>query len=130
MTIELVLADPRPSARQGLRRVVEAWGWDVVAEARDALEALRMARELEPDLVLIDSAARLSGVPEMSSLGAARNLPLIVSMIDVPQELSSGNELKILKGIPMDRMRQLIVDALEAHEEIRDVVETGVNPRA
>jgi DNA-binding NarL/FixJ family response regulator len=102
----------------------------VVAEARDALEALRMARELEPDLVLIDSAARLSRVPEMSSVGAARNLPLIVSMIDVPQELSSGNELKILKGIPMDRMRQLIVDALEAHEEIRDVVETGVNPRA
>jgi DNA-binding NarL/FixJ family response regulator len=104
----------------------------VVAEARDALEALRIARELNPDLVLIDSAARLSGVPEISSLGTARSLPLIVSMIDVPQELSSGAELKILKGIPMDRMRRLIVDALDAHEEIRlaDVVETGVNPRA
>lgn len=55
MTITVVLADDQPLVREGLRLILSsATDIDVVGEAGDGSEAVTLARELEPDLVLMD----------------------------------------------------------------------------
>ena len=54
MTIRLMLADDHQMLREGLSRSMSDEGFDVVGEARDGVEAIRMAEELLPDVILMD----------------------------------------------------------------------------
>lgn len=50
----LLLADDHRMLRDGLRRSLVASGFDVVGEAANGEEAVRMAQSLRPDLILMD----------------------------------------------------------------------------
>jgi DNA-binding NarL/FixJ family response regulator len=53
--IRLLIADDHPLVRQGLRAVFDAEGdIDVIGEASDGRQALALAQELLPDVVLMD----------------------------------------------------------------------------
>lgn len=52
--IRVLLADDQAIYREGLRQVLEAAGLAVAAEAATCEEALQMARETHPDLVILD----------------------------------------------------------------------------
>jgi DNA-binding NarL/FixJ family response regulator len=54
MTVRLLLADDHRILREGLRRSLEAQGFEVAGEAGDGGEAVEMAMELRPDVVLMD----------------------------------------------------------------------------
>ena len=55
MSIRVLLADDQAMIRGGLRLILENQpGIDVVAEAADGTEAIRLARQLRPDVCLID----------------------------------------------------------------------------
>ncbi|MDQ1508017.1 MAG: two-component system, NarL family, response regulator DegU [Actinomycetota bacterium] len=69
MTPRLLLVDDHKLLRQGLRRAVEEAGFDVVGEAGDGEEAVRLAIELQPDLVLMDVT-----MPVMDGIEATRRL--------------------------------------------------------
>ena len=112
MTIELVIADPRMGARSALKQIVESWGWTVTGEARDALEAVRLARELAPDVLIVDAAAADQDVDEIMQRGPSDARPLIVRLIDHPQEHASGG-LTILKGVAGDALRDAILGSLQ-----------------
>ena len=61
--IRLLLADDHTMLRESLRRSMEAEGLQVVGEAGDGEEAVRLAEELSPDVVLMDvSMPVLDGV--------------------------------------------------------------------
>jgi two-component system response regulator NreC len=104
-TLHIVLADDHTLFRQGLRRVLEEQaGWQVVAEASDGAEAVRLALEHEPHLVILDIAMpRLNGVEATRQI--ARRLPdvrvLVVSMYSddlyVTQALQAGAHGFVLK---------------------------------
>lgn len=50
----ILLADDHRMLRDGLRRSLSASGFDIVGEAANGEEAVRMAQALRPDLVLMD----------------------------------------------------------------------------
>jgi DNA-binding NarL/FixJ family response regulator len=52
--IRVLLADDHRMLREGLRRSLEAEGFDVVGEASDGLEAIALGEQLAPDVVLMD----------------------------------------------------------------------------
>jgi DNA-binding NarL/FixJ family response regulator len=52
--VRVVLADDHHFYRQGLRRMLEADGMTIVGEATDGAKAIMLARELSPDVVVID----------------------------------------------------------------------------
>jgi DNA-binding NarL/FixJ family response regulator len=53
--ITVLIADDHPLVRQGLRAVLDAAeGVDVLGEANDGNEAVRLAAELSPDVVVMD----------------------------------------------------------------------------
>jgi two-component system, NarL family, response regulator NreC len=70
MTIRIVIADDHGVLRAGLRSLLnEEPDLEVVGEAADGHEALRVAGELQPDLVLLDL-----DMPGMGGLSAAEEL--------------------------------------------------------
>lgn len=65
----VVMADNHALVRQGLRALLEAEGMQVVGEAADGLEAVRLAEALHPDVALLDI-----GMPLLNGIDAAREI--------------------------------------------------------
>ena len=69
MSLRLMLVDDHRMLREGLRRALEAEGFIVVGEANDGHEALRMALNLHPDVILMDVS-----MPDVDGIEATRNI--------------------------------------------------------
>jgi DNA-binding NarL/FixJ family response regulator len=69
LSIRLLLADDHRMLREGLRRSMNDQGFDVVGEARDGEEAVRLAAELRPDVILMDVT-----MPEVDGVEACRQV--------------------------------------------------------
>jgi DNA-binding NarL/FixJ family response regulator len=67
--LRVVLADDHHFFREGLRGVLTADGVSVIGEATDGEEAVAMARELEPDVVVVDLR-----MPGTSGIDAVRRI--------------------------------------------------------
>jgi two-component system, NarL family, response regulator DegU len=67
--LSVILVDDHTMLRQGIRRALESEGIKVVAEASDGAEAIRLALEHKPDVVLMDVS-----MPGMDGVEAARRL--------------------------------------------------------
>ena len=52
--ISVLIVDDHPSFRATARALLQAEGFDVVGEAENGVAALRQAKELHPDVVLLD----------------------------------------------------------------------------
>jgi two-component system response regulator NreC len=69
MPIRVVLADNHELVRQGLKALLEREGFDVVGEASDGQEAVRLVPVVRPDVAIIDIS-----MPILNGLDAAREL--------------------------------------------------------
>lgn len=69
MSIRLMLADDHRMLREGLRRSLSDEGFDVVGEASDGEEAVRLADELRPDVILMDVT-----MPDVDGVEATRRI--------------------------------------------------------
>jgi len=69
MPVRILLADDHQIVRQGLKALLEQKGFVVAGEAADGYEALRLAREVQPDLALLDLA-----MPLINGVNAAREI--------------------------------------------------------
>lgn len=111
MTIRILLADDQPLVLAGLRTILESEpDIEIVGQARDGRTAVTLARELHPDLVLMDIR-----MPELDGLAATRELVaagtarepvrvVVLTTFDldeyVYQALSAGASGFLVKDIP------------------------------
>jgi len=67
MGVRILIADDHDIVRQGIRRVLEVKpDWEICGEAANGQEAVRMAQELSPDVIIMDVT-----MPVMSGFEAA-----------------------------------------------------------
>jgi response regulator NasT len=84
--LRVLICEDETIIRLDLRAICERAGLDVVGEARDGVEALRLAAELEPDLVVMDvQMPKLDGIEAARQLLAERPVPIVV-VTAFPQE--------------------------------------------
>ncbi|MGH9526029.1 MAG: response regulator [Terriglobales bacterium] len=108
----ILLTDDHTLFRQGLRNLISAeLDLEVVGEARDADEAVSQARELRPDLVVLDI-----GMPGLSSFEALRRMKkerpeikaLFLTMYDdedyLAECLEAGGSGYMLKDAPAEQL--------------------------
>jgi DNA-binding NarL/FixJ family response regulator len=110
--IRLLIADDQDLVRAGLRMILEAQDdIEVIAEAGDGVEAVALAKEHEPDLVLMDiRMPRLDGLEATARL--ALDLPalriIMLSTFDndeyVYRALAAGASGFLLKSTPPNRL--------------------------
>jgi DNA-binding NarL/FixJ family response regulator len=68
--LRLLVADDHEIVRKGLRSLLEAQpGWQVAGEASDGREAVEKAKELHPDVTVLDI-----GMPSLNGLEATRQM--------------------------------------------------------
>jgi DNA-binding NarL/FixJ family response regulator len=120
--VRVLLADDHALFRAGIASLLRAWGIEVVGQAGNGIEALELARALQPDLVLMDIA-----MPEADGLEATRlikaELPeiriVIVTVSDDDEHLfeaiKSGAEGYLLKDMSEDELERTL-RAVEAGE--------------
>ncbi len=122
MACRTLIADDHEIVRRGLRALLSSAGVDVVGEAGTGREAVELARELKPDVVVMDIS-----MPDLNGLEATRQilseLPgtevLILTMHQseqlVRQVLDNGARGYMLKS---DAGRELVlaVEALRHHQ--------------
>ena len=118
MTIRVLIADDQEIMRTGLRMILESQpDIDVVAEAADGVEAVRLARELRPDVCLIDiRMPRLNGLDATKALaGSDVADPLAVVVITtfdldeyVHGALKAGARGFLLKDAGPDHLVQAV----------------------
>ena len=114
--IRVLIADDQALVRGGFRMILEAQkDIEVVGEAGDGREAVAQARELLPDVVLMDIR-----MPELNGLEATRRLlsdgdemrVLILTTFDldeyVYEAMKSGASGFLLKDVPPERLADAV----------------------
>ncbi|GAA1266634.1 response regulator transcription factor [Saccharothrix xinjiangensis] len=140
MVIRVVLADDQALVRAGFRLLLDTEdGFEVVGEAGDGAEAVRLAREHRPDVVVMD--VRMPGVDGLvATRRVCAELPgvrvLVLTTFDVDEyvfeALRAGASGFLLKDTdPVELLRALRVvaggDALLAPSVTRRLIEEFAN---
>jgi DNA-binding NarL/FixJ family response regulator len=110
--ISVLLADDQALVRAGFRLIVELEpGMKVVGEAEDGRQALELARELRPDVVLMDiRMPGLDGIEATRRLGEAGNNArvLVLTTFDldeyVYEAMRAGASGFLLKDVPREQL--------------------------
>jgi DNA-binding NarL/FixJ family response regulator len=103
--VRVLLADDHSIVRRGLRSLLEEAGHTVVAEAADGLEAVQLAEEHQPDLLVLDIAMpKLNGIEVAARAQKLTRPPgvIILSMHGdesyISRALAAGARAYLLKG--------------------------------
>lgn len=103
----VLIVDDNPALRREIRRQLESAGLEVCGEASDGLEGLEKAREIKPDLVILDVAMpRLNGIDAARELRKVQpQLPVILHTLHADiirsQGLPEGVAQVVAKGEPL-----------------------------
>ncbi len=110
-----MIADDHTLFRESLRSLLEARGLEVVGEAANGREAFELARDLQPDIVLMDLA-----MPEVNGLEATRAISADLQKVkvvvltastedeDLFEAIKAGAEGYLLKDLEADRFFSLL----------------------
>jgi DNA-binding NarL/FixJ family response regulator len=120
ITVRVLLVDDHDLFRTGLRNLLEERGVQVAGEAAAGAEAVRLVRELTPDVVIMDLH-----MPGMSGIEAIRQIAAIAPLTRVLVLTISDNEEDVLDAILAGACGYLLKDA-SVEELIRGIEAAAV----
>ncbi len=92
--MRILIADDHPLFRDGLRSLLGAQGHEVVGEARNGREAIALAQQLSPDLVLMDVS-----MPELDGIAATRLLTAEMPNVKIVILTASEDDASLFDAI-------------------------------
>ena len=114
----MLIADDHEAIRKGVRTILRSRAnVEICGEASDGSEAVRMAVELKPDLIILDLT-----MPVMGGFAAAKELRLLLpeipflfySMHDGTQLIKEAKQAGARGFVSKSRISDTLLDALDA----------------
>jgi DNA-binding NarL/FixJ family response regulator len=128
--ISLILVDDHPVVRNGLRGMFEsAQGFTVLGEASNGVEAVELAADLDPDVVLMDlrmpGGGGLDAITELTRRGL-RSKVLVLTTWDTDTDtlpaIEAGATGYLLKDAPQDELFNAVRQAAEGRTVLSPAV--------
>jgi two-component system, NarL family, nitrate/nitrite response regulator NarL len=124
--ITVLLADDHPIFREGLAHTLgEQDGISVAGQASDGAEAVRLATELAPDLVLLDismpKGGGLAALKQIRALPAPPHVAMLTAseaQDDLVEAMRNGALGYILKGVGASELVALVRDLARGHPHV------------
>ncbi len=130
MATRILLADDHIVVRQGLRHLLDDQpDMQVVGEVGDGTSAVRLARELSPDVVIMDVAMPgLSGVDATREITSVAPAPRVVALTMYTERkfiaamLEAGARAYVQKGAPFEEVALAVRVVVSGHLYLSDVI--------
>jgi CheY-like chemotaxis protein len=97
--LRVMVVDDQPAVCQVVADAIEYAGHDIVGTAKDGVEAVSLAKDLRPDLVVMDiSMPRMNGVDAMKAILAAGSAKRVLLMSGEYRSLGVTREEMMREG--------------------------------
>lgn len=127
MAISVLLADAKPTSRQELALQLErSRDFEIVGEASDGRQAVDLARQIRPNIVLLDSAIfGIDSITVIEQVSTASPESAVIVLID-------GADMELMRRLMRAGARDCLMRPLSSEEltsTIRSVHQTNVKQR-
>lgn len=132
--VRVLIADDCPHSRDGLRALLGLWpAIEVIGEATSGQEAVRLAREHRPNVVVMDvQMPVLDGLTATQTIkGKWPEIRVVVLTTCAGYRgaaLAAGADVFLLKGCPTEDLAVALTGYRSAHQERADTEGDGVEP--
>lgn len=107
--VRILLADDHEIVRKGLRLLLERHeGMEIVGEAADGRETVRLAEELAPNIVIMDV-----GMPQLNGIDATEQIVRKNSGVDIIILSVHADEAYIIRALSVGAKGYLLKDSAE-----------------
>lgn len=133
----VMLVDDHPLMRRGINQLLSLEDeFEVVAEASNGTEAIALAHEVEPDMILLDLNMKgMSGLDTLKALrtdGSSATIVILTvsdSAADIEAIVRAGADGYLLKDTEPDQLVELLKDAVHGNKAYSDVVAAYMRDR-
>src|ERR1041384_179164 len=114
--------------RDGLRRLLESEpGFEVVSEGNDGIDAIRMARDSQPDILLLDVAMpRMDGVEALATLSTAGARVILLTAAIQPSDLLKAIQFGARGVVMKESATRLLIDGIHRVMDGKYIIGTDV----
>jgi DNA-binding NarL/FixJ family response regulator len=114
--IQVLIVDDHAAVRAGLRfRLAREQDLRLVGEAADGAQGLRLARELRPDVVLLDLVLPDQDGIQLAAAfraGAAPGMPVLLSLHDTPANRARAQAVGVPAFVGKQESVQILLAAI------------------
>ncbi|WP_275725999.1 response regulator [Vibrio furnissii] len=133
----VMLVDDHPLMRRGINQLLSLEDeFDVVAEASNGADAIALAHEVEPDMILLDLNMKgMSGLDTLKALrtdGSSATIVILTvsdSAADIEAIVRAGADGYLLKDTEPDQLVELLKEAVHGNKAYSDVVAVYLRDR-
>ena len=131
--IRVLLVEDHALFRHGLRELLDAAGLAVIGEASDGVTAVRLTRELRPDVVVMDlNMPRMDGIDATSEIMKAEKPPVVLVLTvsttsdDVLDAIAAGAAGYLLKDAEASEIVSAVQNASAGRSSLSPTIAGAV----
>jgi two-component system nitrate/nitrite response regulator NarL len=127
-SVRIAIADDHQILRDGVRRLLESEpGFEVVAEAVNGLDVARIARDVHPDVMLLDVAMpRMGGIEALSTIQFETTRVILLTAAIDPSELLRAIQLGARGIVLKESATRLLIDGIHRVMDDKYVIGAGI----